>query len=137
MSEAQIVFCERHGIPYDPSWSRGTINNTIDRYVVEVSGISVNIVNNHNLTMIVTTAPVYIPSWSRGTNNNTIDRYVLEVGFRMLLSGAWTIPVACPASTCAVISRGLKLSSLTQHMPCVIFCADNAAASNRAADVYR
>jgi hypothetical protein len=36
MSEAQIVFCERHGIPYEPSWSRGTINNTIDRYVVEV-----------------------------------------------------------------------------------------------------
>ncbi|KAF6262472.1 hypothetical protein COO60DRAFT_628552 [Scenedesmus sp. NREL 46B-D3] len=35
MSEAQVVFCERHGIPYDPAWSRGTVNNTIDRYVVE------------------------------------------------------------------------------------------------------
>ncbi|WIA22295.1 hypothetical protein OEZ85_004613 [Tetradesmus obliquus] len=35
MSETQAVFCERHGIPYDPAWSRGTVNNTIDRYVVE------------------------------------------------------------------------------------------------------
>jgi hypothetical protein len=30
------LLCERHSIPYDPSWSRGTINNTINRYVVEV-----------------------------------------------------------------------------------------------------
>ncbi|KAF8057681.1 hypothetical protein HT031_006030 [Scenedesmus sp. PABB004] len=35
MTDHQVLFCERHGIAYDPSWSRGTANNAIDRCVVE------------------------------------------------------------------------------------------------------
>jgi hypothetical protein len=37
MSDSQVIFCERYGMSYDPEWSRGTANNMIDRFVVEVS----------------------------------------------------------------------------------------------------
>lgn len=37
MSDSQVIFCERYGMSYDPEWSRGTANNMLDRFVVEVS----------------------------------------------------------------------------------------------------
>lgn len=37
MSDSQVIFCERHGLVYDREWSRGTANNMIDKFVVEVS----------------------------------------------------------------------------------------------------
>jgi hypothetical protein len=36
MSEAQMVWCARHGLEYDPAWSRGVANVMIDKFTVEV-----------------------------------------------------------------------------------------------------
>jgi hypothetical protein len=36
MSDAQTIFCERHGLPYDPEWTRGMANIAIDRALLEV-----------------------------------------------------------------------------------------------------
>ena len=41
MSDSQTIFCERHGMAYDPQWSRGTANNMIDRFVVQVGVVGV------------------------------------------------------------------------------------------------
>jgi len=36
ISDSQVIFCERYGLPYSTEWSRGMANNMIDKFVVEV-----------------------------------------------------------------------------------------------------
>lgn len=36
MTEHQMVFCQRHGIDYDPTWSRGMANLKVDKFMVQV-----------------------------------------------------------------------------------------------------
>jgi hypothetical protein len=32
----QMVFCSHHDVPYDPSWTRGAVNDLIDRHIIQV-----------------------------------------------------------------------------------------------------
>jgi len=36
VSDAQMAFCLRHGLPYDPAWTKGQARRAMDRYIVQV-----------------------------------------------------------------------------------------------------